>query len=527
MPNFDKLNSGKNSKVKIILLSLLIVILIGVAMWAYNAIILENSKSFTLYIDNVKQANSSGNENILKYIKTDSGVTYIAIKPVVELVTKQGIKYKYNDGDLFQSSSSDDRANIQIPSLDGKKYEEYICIYENSKEIRKYDNNTEKATANVDYVTLSKEIIKDDNNLFYVAFEDAPKVLDLTVAFDKTKNKLSINTLNYYMQYAKQNIPQFDVNSVENKFRNLKALLYGIAITKDSNNNNYGLNNLSDNKEIVSQKFSEITFWEGNNEFLTKTAAGYGIISDNGLETVKNQYDEIKSIYKKIRLYGTRKDRKWGVLNSEGRRLIDIEYDSLGLDSREANANDFDNKYVLNDKILVAKRDNKYRFFDTISGEEFTNSSSNYERIGCEASSIRSINKLFDYSVENTYTIPEITGDRNFNGLVVQKSKTEKDENGRDVTKKIYVIVDMDTGYETAIGNGVDFIEGIVNRTDKNKTTYYVIFKDDTNQMAQTDINTMLDYIERHPEFHTGNSTENDETTNTTTNTIETTNTTD
>ena len=199
LPNFDKVNSGKNSKVKIILLSLLIIVLIGVAMWAYNAIILENSKSFKLYINNVKQTNINANEEFLKSIikRNESGVTYVAIKPVIELVSKLGINYKYNDGDLFQSNSNSERANIQVPSLDGKSYEEYICIYEESNEIRKYDSNTEKATANVDYVTLLNNIIKDENNVFYVEIKDAPKALDLTISYEESKNKLSINTLNY------------------------------------------------------------------------------------------------------------------------------------------------------------------------------------------------------------------------------------------------------------------------------------------------------------------------------------------
>ena len=93
-------------------------------------------------------------------------------------------------------------------------------------------------------------------------------------------------------------------------------------------------------------------------------------------------------------LYGAKRDRKWGVLNSEGSVLVDIEQDSLGLDSKEANANDFDNKYVLNNKIIVTKRDNKYRFFDAISGDEFTRENSGYEKIGCIASSIKQINNI-------------------------------------------------------------------------------------------------------------------------------------
>ena len=292
----------------------------------------------------------------------------------------------------------------------------------------------------------------------YVNSNDLGVICNLQISYNNEKNRVNINTLPYIVNYY---TVQYSNSSLSN-FNNQKALLYGLMIVQSVDNTDknqdakeirYGVNNLK-NEEIVGLKYTDIEFIEGSQEFIVTTPESkVGLITKDGDTRVSPQYDALKQIDKDRNLYLATNNKKSGVIERNGKILMYLEYDQIGVDTTQFPSNDIKNKYILFNNAIPVMRDKKWGLY-SIDGKEIL--PVEYESIGCisRTSSDRSLN--------NILVIPEIEG------IVIGKEYEIENNN-----KAIYYGVVSSTG-KTLIPTGLETIYSVITSGQETYTMVYM-----------------------------------------------------
>ena len=178
---------------------------------------------------------------------------------------------------------------------------------------------------------------------------------------------------------------------------------------KDSNL--YGVRTTA-GKELLPDKYSNITFLESTKEFLVTNSSGkIGIIDEYGQNKIEQLYDDIKLIDNDPKLYLVETSQKYGVVNDNGEVIVYPEYDSIGIDVTKYK--DIQNQHVLLDSIIPVCKDKKYGLFN-IKGERILDVQ--YDGIGCELQSVN-INGV-SRAVNPTVIVEDC------NGIVIKNGKS-------------------------------------------------------------------------------------------------------
>ena len=374
----------KNKKImKIITIIIVILLIISIAL--FGVIYYLGLKQFKFEIDRKSISNSPKN----LFLFEDDEV-YVSLKDIAEL-----IGYKYYNGGYKQYSEDTSKCYLECD-------DEVVTFEQDSATIYK------TPVGEIDYTYFDlQEKVKRENDKLYISSKGLQTACNLQISYDSENNKITIYTLPFLANYYTS---RYKNAGLAENFNNKKALLYGLLVVQNVDNTNknvspkdirYGIHNLN-NEEIVGMKYTDIDFIEGTEEFIVTTEEKkVGIITSTGETKISPQYDALKQIDKDLNLYLATTNNKKGVLERNGKILIYLEYDEIGVDTTQFPTNDIKNKYILFDNAIPVKQDGKWGLFD-IKGNLIL--PVDYENMGCISKSSS------DKTLNNILIIPEIEG---------------------------------------------------------------------------------------------------------------------
>lgn len=330
----------RNTKaIKIIGVTLIILVMIVIALLSYLSYV--KSKQFKFELDGTKQEFSSD----LFYIDED-GEMYISLKDICKILQNNSISAEYNNGEYKKYNESTSECNIrQTYEIAGYKLDStkmYKVLVE--------DNSYE-------YFTLDKPV-KKINNKLYTTKKGIEIGFNTLIIYNE--NTLSIYTLDALVaSYAKQ-LNNNVINSEDMSFSNKKALKYDMIITKNSNNE-YGVQRISTKEMVLGNKYSNLKFMESTKDFIVTTPEKtQGIISTTGGKDIdaQLQFTEIKLLSDDLNLYMVKNNKgKYGVYNREKQKnIIYPEYESIGVDIDQFKNEFIENQYILYENCIPCKK---------------------------------------------------------------------------------------------------------------------------------------------------------------------------
>lgn len=377
----------KSKKAMAIIIALIIFLLI-VSIALFVSIYYLKDAQFKFNIDGKAISTKAIQGDLFLY---EGDNVYISLPDVAEL-----IGYKYYNGGYKQYTEDKNQCY-----LEGKNE---IVTFENGENtIYKTPTNDLDYT----YFTIDEPIKKMANGKLYISAKGLNLACNLQFNYSKEENKITIYTLPYLTNLY---VATYKNAAIAENFNNQKALLYGLLVVqnidnteKTSSNNNirYGIHDL-ENKEIVGMKYTDIEFNEGSEEFIVKTEESkVGIITSEGDTKVSPQYDALKQIDKKLNLYMATLNGKSGVIERNGKILIYLEYDQIGIDSTKFPTNDIKNKYILFNNAIPVQQNGMWGMFN-IKGEQIL--PVEYISLGCISGNGSNSN------ANNILIIPDVKG---------------------------------------------------------------------------------------------------------------------
>ena len=386
-----KNNGDLTPKILIAIMIFLVIIIAIIAVLLY----VINSSTFKLSIDNKNVKVSE------KFIKTESNTTYINIQELSRM-----LGYEYHSGEYKVYSSDSDKCYV-------KSDKETASFYLNSDKIRKL--KVDEITNDYEECSCSNNIITI-NNEFYAPIDAMERAFNVTITV--SENNMNITTLTALINSAEKSLNKNQDEKIysslsDTTFENQKALLYGYIIASKADSGLYSVISLNTGKEIVPDKYNNITFLENTKEFLvTNNLDKMGIIDENGQNKIEQLYDSIKVINSNPKLYLVGLNEKYGVINESGDNIIYTEYDMIGINNSEGQYPDLKNQYILLDKLIPVKKNNKYGLYD-IEGTMLLDFK--YDGIGCNITSVE-LN-------ESSKSVTPIIIIKECNGLVIKNGE--------------------------------------------------------------------------------------------------------
>lgn len=429
-----------------IIIAIITLLIISIAL--YFAIYYLQQQQFKFSVDGKNMQVTTSDLFIF-----EGNTAYVSLKDIAPI-----IDYKYYNGGYKQYSEDNNSCYLEG--------ENEVCTFEkDSNKIYK----TPLEQLDYQFFTL-EEPIKMINDKLYISLEGIGIACNLQVSYDKSQNKIVINTLPYLSNYYTKS---YKYSAVFDNFNNQKALLYNLLIVQNIENSEqqdyinknirYGIYTI-DGTEIVGTKYTNIEFIESTKEFIVTTEENkVGIITAEGETKVKPQYDALKQIDKDLNLYLATNNNKKGVIEKNGKILIYLEYDEVGIDTTKFQNNNIKNSYILFNNAIPVKQNDKWGMYD-VKGKLIV--SLQYDQIGCLAN-----NKNFN----NIVVIPDIEA-------IVFGKKYEM-EQGRET--KLYGIINS-TGKEL-VPPALDTVYSITN----NGRDEYTMIYDKTSY-------DVIDYINKY-----------------------------
>lgn len=338
----------KNKKIKITTL-----LIIAIAVFMILAILIVIAISYlrgsilTISLDGQKI-----DDAILEAIKlNDDGTAEISIKKMASY-----LNYQIYGGDYETLLEDSNKGYLQ--------YNKQITTYENgSNKINQYNIDNE-STQQKEEIKL-KEAIKDISGDMYVNSDDAEKILSIYFSYNKNKNNIEIDTLDYLYNfyenyYAKKN-GYIKIENVTNQ--NKKTVLDNMLIVEDTSGN-YGVINIENGEIILEIKYTAIEYLRSDSEFLITRGEKKGIISSNKNVKLEN-YDNIDIItLNESKYYLITQNSKYGLANSNGNILIYPEYTKIGIEKEKFSSNDITNNYLVADTYIPLQKDKIYTLYN-------------------------------------------------------------------------------------------------------------------------------------------------------------------
>ena len=477
---YNKRNK-KNKTIMIVIIVLIIFLLIicGVLVYLINEVQRNRLK---LNVDNVS-TNFAEDMFII-----DGDTLYVAIKDFASLMG-----YEVYNGEYKTTRYSEDTTNCYITNAN-----ELAAFSLNSNSIYK------KVTANEDfeYFDIDKPVIRRNNKL-YISSDGMQIGTNSIITYNAPNNQINVYSLDYIVNTYAEQYPNGTFIEEDSDFNNKKALRYGLIVVT----NTEGYYRVVDTKgqEIIGAKYENISFNEGSQEFTVTTDEGtMGILNIDGSTKIEPNYTEIKKISEDLGYYLVRNDaEKYGVINENGRTVIYLEFDQIGVDQNRFSTNGIENPYILYDNCIPVLQNKKWQLFD-VNGNRIQVVDANgtvmqeFDQMGCvERTQSNALST-------NVLLIPQyeaiVVGIGEEYGIISSLGES-------------YVPVMLDTVYSTTISG---------------ETQYYMAFTlqvQENDELVDRQFTYNVDqYFEQYVEVHT--SDEEDSNEGTDTNTVDT-NTTD
>ncbi|MBP3502464.1 MAG: WG repeat-containing protein, partial [Clostridia bacterium] len=383
----EELEQSQNKKkmVKIIIISIAVLILIAIIILIYTTV--KNNNTLKLQVNEENKEIPVGlfymsdKKNI--YVDENNQV-YVSIKKLSALL---GVEF-FNDE---YKNKGEDTTKCYI-----KTNNEYTSYISNSSQIYKaviVDEQQEtgiETTANKTTSKKTEEDIKKVTEYEYFEIENGVKYIDgeiyakqdaielgfnVNFSYDQSTKTVKIYTLDALEKIA-SNIVKNAVIGDNCSYSNKKLLKYGLVLIQNSDNC-YGIANYynySESDYVVSCIYSDIRFIEGSGTLIVTTADDYkqGILkldlNNQGKATVKvgQNYQLIRKMDENEELYLIKENGKYGIIRLIGDEIeivLKSEYQEIGLGDKLYK--DMNNKYVINNKYIPVKIDDRWGIVST------------------------------------------------------------------------------------------------------------------------------------------------------------------
>lgn len=368
-------------KIAIILTVILFFLVLGIMLYMNYV----ESKTLKLYVDKTRAQMPS---TLFSFDQT-SGKLFVSIEDLAKIGG-----YEYYHGDYNKLTEENTK-----------------CYVNNKKEVAGYESGSNlmyklDPTANTtdyDWYTMS-EPARTINGKIYVDSDDAGIGLNLKIKYNQQYNRIEIITLNYLVsQYESIVSSNYGYSGVAPEYKNQKALLYDLIVVRkqeEKDKYKYGVIT-TDNKDVIGAKYDAIEFIEVSKDFYVTTNKKMGIFSSEGSQKIEPNYDSIKILDNDLRLYYVQNNNMYGVLDKNGKRVVYIEYEKIGVDTTQFKTNDIKNSMLLFDNIIPVMKGKKWGAFDK-NGNQVLDTV--YDSFGCITSSQK------DQVSNNVLVIPDIEG---------------------------------------------------------------------------------------------------------------------
>lgn len=414
MELYDEELDKKKSKLPMII-GICVGILTLITVAIIICILYLQSSMTTVRIDGVKNA---GIEELFYIETTEEGSQELYI-PINQIAPFLG--YKGYVGD-FQDKSEDKTK----------------CYVESENERAMFSLNSDvlvKATedSEYEYITIDKEVIEKDGEL-YTSIDGIQKAFNIIFSSDDEFKNIDIFTMDYLITYY---TTKLKIEEYSTDFSDRKSILENmIIIEKDEK---YGVIDVLTEESILQTKYDEIKYLPTTTDFLVKSNKKYGIVAKDKTIKVRTVYDEIKIIDNKNGLYLVKQNNSFGVVDINGKVIIEPEYKQIGIDKSKYAQNGVENQYVLLDEIIPMKNDQGLWGFFNLKGEQITDFK--YTGVGCkssEASNSHPAVIIPSYNIivvesDNHYNLMTLQGEELITGYILDtvylKSNTETAQN--------------------------------------------------------------------------------------------------
>lgn len=335
----EKENKGKKIIIISIIILIALIILVAVAL-----VILKNeeNKKMKLIVDG--KAKNLPNNFILT--DSDSGIDYYPVETIARLTGYEFYNGEYN-------KYSEDKTKCYVECKD-----EIAMLELNSNTILK--NNIDNKQNFNEYKVDNK--IKSYGDSLYIAADGIKTAFNTVIQYRSQSNTISIYTLPYLVSTYNSSVKSYGYTGISNSFNAQKAITKDlIVVSKDGK---YGVISKKDMTVVIGCKYDNIDYIEGTGEFIATSGGKTGTLSLTGETKIGLGYDEIGLIDSNTKTFYAKNNNLYGVLNENGRVLVYIQYDSIGI-----NRSLFPRADIRNDKLLLGnciplKKDNKWGFAD-------------------------------------------------------------------------------------------------------------------------------------------------------------------
>ena len=342
-----------------------------------------------------------GEEKVPAMLVDPQGNAYYNIETISKIAG-----YKYNNG-AYGSDNIDETkdkcyidnggeyvnffADTNEISKNIKANEQYTVELKDLKE--KQNNSEENVELDVESFTLEKPVILFEESLF-ASTEAINKGLNMMII--QNGNTMQFYTIEALTSAYSSSLSQKGYTLTSN-FKNQRALCNNYAVVgKDEE---YGVVDLSTNKEVISLKYDTVEYVQSIGEFIVSSNSNFGMIKPGEASpTIKLEYDSIKLLDASRKLYIVEKNNKFGVVSAKGEDIIPTEYDQIGLSSVSAyKSQGITNKYIIAGECIPVMRNKTYGLY-SVDGQLLA--STRFTEIGCETP---------DKIIDNTSAMPTLT----------------------------------------------------------------------------------------------------------------------
>lgn len=403
----DKVNKNKSNKVNnIIIVAIIVTFIMMIAIVGLIIYMSYDPNKKTITIDGQVNTDIA---KILEFEEDETGKTniYIPIKDIAPFLGYEGYNGEYNN-----ASEETDKCYV----ISQKEVAMYSL---DSNEIYKLDLTKNSSDYETYYI---EDNVFEKNGKLYTTVEGIEKGFNVYFNYNSQSKELTIYTLEYLAQSYNKNAEDGKYSGYEKldteSLANEKAILQNMLVLTTKDKNVYGVVDANTNNQILEAKYDAIKFIDFNSTFLVTTNSKVGIISKEGKTLVKPEYDSLSLINPDYNLYLAKKGNLYGVIDGNGKEVIYIENEKIGIDISKFNQNGVKNGYILLDKLIPVKQNKKWGFYD-IKGNQVT--SYVYDEIGCSV----------ENESENSYGLLLL---QDYDCIVVQKDRKYSlmNINGRD-----------------------------------------------------------------------------------------------
>lgn len=374
-------------KISIIVAVIALFIVLGVYMYIYYV----DSQTLKLSVDGQIKPMS---EELL--IIDETGEIYVSIQDFAKIAGYEFYQGEYNkyteDTSKCYLSNKNEVAGFEL----------------GSNKLYKLDPND--TSANYEWYDM-EEPVKLLNGKLYVLSDGIKIACNVKFDYNTERNRIQVTTLNRLVSYYQEKVVnEYGYAGIDTTYANEKAILYNMLVIKKAETDSsgkvikdkykYGVITL-DNKNVIGTKYDNIEFIEVMQEFFATSDKKVGILSSEGAQKIDLNYDEIKLLDNELRLYYVSNNDMKGVLDRNGKRIVYIEYNQIGVDNTLFPSNDITNNMLLFDNCIPVMKNQKWGLFDK-NGNQLLDTV--YDSLGYVAGTKK------DTAENNLLIIPEIEG---------------------------------------------------------------------------------------------------------------------